>query len=110
MGQAEVAQSIVHTEHSLFLTSLIINKALWNSFDTATQQIFADAALKAARIERQESVEDIALTQARAKQEGIKVVELSAEDVAKFKAATAPVTAAYAEKLSAGLVAKVQQA
>lgn len=110
MGQAEVAKSIVHTEHSLFLTSLIINKQLWNSFDTATQQIFADAALSAARVERQESIDDIALTQARAVEEGIKVVSLSAEDVAKFKAATASVTAEYAEKLTAGLVAKVQQA
>ena len=110
MNQAEVAKGILHTEHSLFLTSLIINKALWNSFDTATQQIFADAALNAARIERQESIEDIALTQARAKEEGIQVVELSADDVARFKTATAPVTAKYAERLSAGLVNRVQSA
>ena len=110
MNQAEVAKSIVHTEHSLFLTSLIINKTLWNSLDTATQQIFADAALSAARIERQESIDDIVVTQARAKQEGIKVVEFSQEDRAKFKAATAQVTAKYAEKLTAGLVSKVQSA
>jgi TRAP-type C4-dicarboxylate transport system substrate-binding protein len=110
MNQAEVAKSIVHTEHSLFLTSLIINKVLWNSLDTATQQIFADAALRAARIERQESIDDIAVTQARAKNEGINIVEFNAEDRAKFKAATAPVTAKYAEKLTAGLVNKVQNA
>jgi TRAP-type C4-dicarboxylate transport system substrate-binding protein len=110
MNQAEVAKGIIHTEHSLFLTSLIINKALWNSLDTATQQIFADAALSAAHIERKESIEDIYVTQARAKEEGIRVVELSADDVAKFKSATAPVTAKYAEKLSAGLVSRVQNA
>ena len=50
------------------------------------------------------------MTQARAKEEGIRVVELSADDVAKFKSATAPVTAKYAEKLSAGLVSRVQNA
>jgi TRAP-type C4-dicarboxylate transport system substrate-binding protein len=89
---------------------LIINKTLWNSLDTATQQVFADAALAAARIERQESIEDIALTQARAVNEGINVVHFSAEDKATFKAATAPLHAKYAEIFTAGLVGQIKSA
>jgi TRAP-type C4-dicarboxylate transport system substrate-binding protein len=110
MQQAQHAASIAHTEHSLFLTSLIINKDLWNGLDTATQQIFADAALAAAKIERQESIEDIALTQARAVAEGINVVHFSAEDKATFKAATAPLHAKYAEIFTAGLVGQIKSA
>jgi tripartite ATP-independent transporter DctP family solute receptor len=110
MQQAQHAKSIAHTEHSLFLTSLIINKDLWSTFDTATQQIFADAALSAAKIERQESVEDIALTQARAASEGINVVHLSAEDKAAFKAATAPLHAKYDAIFTSGLVGQIKAA
>ena len=110
MKQAQHAESLVHSEHSLFLTSLIINKDLWNSLDTATQQIFADAALAAARIERQESVEDIAITQARAKEEGINVVHLTEEETATFKAATAPLHAKYDAIFTEGLVGKIKTA
>ena len=110
MQQAQHAQSIAHTEHSLFLTSLIINKDLWNSFDTATQQVFADAALSAAKIERQESIEDIAKTQARAITEGIQVTHLTAEEKASFKAATAPLHVKYDGIFTKGLVGKIKSA
>lgn len=110
MQQAQHAKSIAHTEHSLFLTSLIINKDLWNSFDTATQQIFADAALSAAKIERQESIEDIALTQARAVAEGIQVTHLTAEEKAEFKAATAPLHVKYDGIFTKGLIGQIKSA
>lgn len=83
---------------------------MWNSLDTATQQVFADAALSAAKIERQESIEDIALTQARAVAEGINVVHFSAEDKAAFKAATAPLHAKYDSVFTAGLVGQIKSA
>lgn len=110
MKQAEVSKSIAHTEHSLFLTSLIINKDLWNSFDTETQQIFADAALSAAQVERQESIADIASTQARAKQEGINVVHLTSEETASFKAATADLHVKYDSIFTQGLIGKIKLA
>lgn len=110
MQQAQHTESLVHSEHSLFLTSLIINKDLWNSFDTATQQIFADAALAAARIEREESVADIALTQKRAVTEGINVVELSDADKAAFRAATAHLHGKYDAVFGKGLVGQIKSA
>jgi TRAP-type C4-dicarboxylate transport system substrate-binding protein len=110
MKQAQHAESLVHSEHSLFLTSLIINKDLWNSLDTATQQIFADAALAAAKIERAESIADIAQTQTRAVEEGINVVRLSDEETAQFKAATAPLHGKYEAIFTEGLVSKIKLA
>jgi TRAP-type C4-dicarboxylate transport system substrate-binding protein len=109
MRQNEVATVINHTEHSLFLTSIIINKGLWASLDAETQQIFADAAIEAARIERVESLEDIEAVQIRAKLDGIKVSFLSETERAKFKLATKVVYDQYQDYFSAGLVEEIKR-
>lgn len=109
MRQNEVASVINHTEHSLFLTSIIINKDLWNSLDSNTQQIFADAALEAAKIERDESLEDINIVQARAKTDGIKVSHLSDTERAKFKTATEKVYVQYQDFFSPGLIDQIKK-
>jgi len=77
MKQNETASVINHTEHSLFLTTIIMNKGLWNELTVEQQKIFADAALSAAHIERAESLEDIDITRDRAVADGIQVVDLS---------------------------------
>ena len=77
MKQNETASVINHTEHSLFLTTIIMNKGLWNELTVEQQKIFADAALSAAHIERAESLEDIDITRNRAVADGIQVVDLS---------------------------------
>lgn len=77
MKQNETASVINHTEHSLFLTTIIMNKGLWNELTVEQQKIFADAALSAAHIERAESLEDIGITRDRAIKDGIQVVDLS---------------------------------
>lgn len=77
MKQNETASVINHTEHSLFLTTIIMNKTLWNELTVDQQKIFSDAALSAAHIERAESLEDIGITRNRAVKDGIQVVDLS---------------------------------
>jgi TRAP-type transport system periplasmic protein len=110
MNQAQHSKSIAHTEHSLFLTSLIMNKDLWDSFDAETQQIFNQAALAAAQVERQESIEDIAKTQARAESDGITVTRLSERDTAEFKAATADLHDKYDGIFTKGLIGRIKTA
>jgi tripartite ATP-independent transporter DctP family solute receptor len=109
MRQNEVATVINHTEHSLFLTSIIINKGVWNSLDSATQQIFADAALAAAQIERNESLDDVVAVQTQARQDGIQVSYLSATERAKFKLATEVVYDQYQDYFTAGLVEQIKK-
>jgi tripartite ATP-independent transporter DctP family solute receptor len=77
MKQNETASVINHTEHSLFLTTIIMNKGLWNELTVEQQKIFADAALSAAHVERAESLEDIDITRDRAVADGIQVVDLA---------------------------------
>jgi TRAP-type transport system periplasmic protein len=110
MNQAQHSKSIAHTEHSLFLTSLIMNKDLWDSFDAETQQIFNQAALAAAQVERQESIQDIAKTQARAESDGITVTRLSERDTAEFKAATADLHDKYDGIFTKGLIGRIKTA
>lgn len=110
MNQAQHSKSIAHTEHSLFLTSLIMNKDLWDSFDAETQEIFNQAALAAAQVERQESIEDIAKTQERAVSDGITVTRLSERDTAEFKAATADLHDKYDGIFTKGLIGRIKTA
>lgn len=109
MKQNEVATVINHTEHSLFLTSIIINKGLWASLDAETQQIFADAAVEAARIERVESLDDVEVVQTQAKKDGIQVSFLSETERVKFKLATEVVYDQYQDYFSAGLVDEIKR-
>lgn len=108
LKQNEVCDVINDTGHSLFLTSIITSQKFWDSLEPGLQAIIRMAASNAARTERVESVEDIAMVQQRCKDEGIDVVKLPEEEVAKFKAATVPVYAKY-EREFGGLIARIQQ-
>ena len=44
--------TIIDTQHSLFLTSIVVNVDWWNSLDNETREIFSSAAFEAARNER----------------------------------------------------------
>jgi TRAP-type transport system periplasmic protein len=89
LGQNKVSKVVNHTEHSLFLTSILVGSKVWESLSAEEQAIVADAAKVAARHEREISIADVALTQARCEQDGIEVVRLSKEEQARFADATA---------------------
>lgn len=110
MKQNETASVINHTEHSLFLTTIIMNKKLWNDLTVEQQKIFQDAALAAAHIERAESLEDIEITRERATKDGIKVVDLHSKVRDEFKAATGTVYTELADMFSPGLIEGIKKA
>ena len=109
MGQNRTATVINHTEHSLFLTTIIMNKGLWNSLTVEQQQIFQDAALAAARIERAESLEDIGITQQRAIDDGMQVNFLTVDQQQQFKQATAVVYDKYQNYFNNNLITRIQK-
>jgi len=109
LNQASVSKVINHTEHSLFLTSILVGSDFWATLDADLQQIISEAALVAARHERELSIEDIALVQARAESDGIEVIKMSAEEQARFKAATQGVYAKYQDYFTAGLVDSIKR-
>jgi tripartite ATP-independent transporter DctP family solute receptor len=109
MRQNETATVINHTEHSLFLTTIIMNKGLWNELTVEQQKIFADAALSAAHVERAESLEDIDRTRTRAKLDGIQVVDLDARTRARMQDASTKVYQDLDHMFSPGLIEAIQR-
>lgn len=109
MRQNETASVINHTEHSLFLTTIIMNKGLWNDLTLEQQKIFQDAAFAAAHIERAESLEDIEITRDRAVKDGIQVVDLDPRVRQQFKSATAQTYTELAGMFRPGLIDEIKR-
>jgi TRAP-type C4-dicarboxylate transport system substrate-binding protein len=109
MRQNETATVINHTEHSLFLTTIIMNKNLWNDLTIEQQKIFQEAASSAAHIERAESLEDVRITRDRAIKDGIRVVDLKSEVVSQFKNATKSVYDKYKDFFSRDVIQRIQR-
>lgn len=108
LGQNAVSKVINHTEHSLFLTSILVGEQFWNSLSEDLQKIVADAAIVAARHEREISIADVAATQERAAKDGIEVIVMSSEEKAKFQEATKEVYVKYEDYFTAGLVSAIR--
>ena len=110
LGHNKSANVINHTEHSLFLTSIVTNTKLWSSMDEQTQKVFANAALSAAKIERQESLKDIEKVQAQAKEDGIETVVMKNAEKEKFMKTTQPLYNKYNSVFGNGLLDSIKSA
>lgn len=109
LDQYKSFNTVNDTKHSLFLTSIIVNKDFFAKFDAETQAILSEAAFNAARQERTESVADIPNIIKQCAENNIPVVAMSAEEEAKFKEITAPVYDMYRDYFTAGLVQRIQE-
>jgi TRAP-type transport system periplasmic protein len=109
LDQYKSFSTVNDTKHSLFLTSIIVNKDFFAKFDEATQKILSDAAFIAARQERTESIEDIPNIIKQCEENSIPVVAMTAEEEAKFREITAPVYDMYRDYFTAGLVNKIRE-
>lgn len=107
-GHHEVANYINDTQHSLFLTSIITNQTVWGKMDEQTQKIFAKAALRAAKIERDESIEDNFKVQKQASDVGIETVKMTARENQKFKDALMSVYPKYESYFGYDLVNSIR--
>jgi TRAP-type C4-dicarboxylate transport system substrate-binding protein len=108
LGHDKVSRVINHTEHSLFLTSILVGTDFWNTLSPELQTVVSESAKVAARHERTISIEDIVTVQARAEADGIEVVKMSKEEKARFAQATEVVYAKFADYFTPGLVEKIQ--
>jgi TRAP-type C4-dicarboxylate transport system substrate-binding protein len=108
LGHDKVSKVINHTEHSLFLTSILIGTDFWNTLSADLQAVVAESAKVAARYERVISIDDVAKTQARAEADGIEVIKMSKEEQARFAAETKVVYDKFENYFTAGLVQSIQ--
>jgi tripartite ATP-independent transporter DctP family solute receptor len=110
MNQNEVCGYINNTEHSLFLTGIIINENFWNSLSKEHQEAIKISAYEAAQAERVEAVEDVELVKQRCIADGIKVIDLPKAEQEKFKSITEKVYTKYQNYFTPGLVDSIKQA
>lgn len=97
---------LINTKHNLFLTSIIIGNAFWDTLSADEQSKFSEACAYASRLERKWSVEEAEEFAAKKDHSDIGVVytELNEEDTAKFKQATASLYDKYRDFFYPGLI------
>lgn len=76
---------VLKTNHSMFLTTILVSNKFWNSLTEDQQEAFRKAALDASRQERQWSLEDAEKFEAEAQANGVTITEMSESDRQKLK-------------------------
>jgi len=93
----EVVKIVNETEHRLFLTGVVINQDFFSSLPKEHQTVIANAALRAARMEREQSIEDGIASRKSASQHGVKIIALSKSEHARLELASLPVYEKFPE-------------
>lgn len=109
LKQNEFSKVLNDTQHSLFLTSIVINQDFWKSLTPAQQQAVREAAVSAARLERKQSIADAEVTKEQCKKDGIQVVSLPKAEQEKFKTLMQPIYKKYENYFSNNLIGQIQK-
>lgn len=100
-------QSVIHSEHTLFLTTMLISDKFWNKLSPDVRNIIKNAAIDAGRKERAETIKDGKETKERMIAEGKQVVEISKEDDAFFRQRAQNVYTEFSDFFEVGLLDKI---
>ena len=106
--QNTVAETILEPNHRLLLTNIIINKDFLAGLTAEQQQVMKEAALEAGRYERAVAVAEVEPTKVRCEQDGIPVVQLSAQDEQLFREKSEQVYVQFANAFTPGLVDSIR--
>jgi len=76
---------ILKTNHSMFMTTIVVSNKFWNSLTETQQAAFRKAATAASRQEREWSIEDAAKFESQAVEKGITIIDMSDEETKLLK-------------------------
>ena len=88
---AEVQKHLAITNHQYNPQSLIFSKKVWDQLSGAEKKVLQDAAVEAAKFQRQTSRDAATSTLAELKKAGMQVTEFSAAEQAKLREKLKPV-------------------
>lgn len=91
----EVQKYLAITNHQYNPQTVIISRKLWDALSGDEKKIVSDAALEAAKYQRQVSREQAGRALEDLKKDGMQVTELSAAELEKFRAKMKPVIAKH---------------
>ena len=103
------AKNFLKSEHSLFLTDILISDKFFQELSKKDQDLFVIAASKAARLERKWSQEDADKFEETAKERGCDIVELSAEDQKEMRSKAEPIYEKWNKEFFPGLIKGIQK-
>jgi len=108
LEQDKSCKLINDAEHSLFLTSIIIGKDFWAGMGEDMQSMLQETATTAARMERKESIEDVATVKEMCTKDQIQIVTLPQEERVRFQQATEYLYEKFEPMFSEGLVNSIR--
>lgn len=76
---------VLKTNHSMFMTTIVVSNKFWDTLTESQQQAFRQAALVASRKEREWSIQDGETFEANAVKNGVTITEISKEDQLELK-------------------------
>jgi TRAP-type C4-dicarboxylate transport system substrate-binding protein len=109
LRQNEVTKSVIDTEHSLFLTSMIIADSFWEKLSPEVKSIIKKAAIEAGREERAETIRDGERAKQNLIKEGATVNPLSVQEKEWFKQKSKVVYEQFESMFAPGLIDKIQK-
>ena len=98
------AKNWLNSQHSLFLTDILISESFFKSLSEKEQGLFVKAANKAARLERKWSQDDADNFEATASERGTTIVTMSDEDKAEMREKAQPLYEKWSSKFFPGLI------
>jgi tripartite ATP-independent transporter DctP family solute receptor len=104
----EVQKNLVISNHQYNPQSLIFSKKVWDTLTADEKKLLGDAALEAAKFQRQASRDASGTALDNLKKNGVQVTELSPAELAKFREKMKPVLAKHAEVVGADTVNALQ--
>ena len=109
----ESQKHVTNTQHSMYLTTILMNDELWNGLSVSEQMYFTDAAKICARAERAKSVqdaEDIKNDISKQKERGIESIkDLSPEETKLLREKLDKVTDKFAKFFGNNLVDRIRK-
>ncbi len=108
LGQDKQAKILNETNHSLLLTSIIMNKKFFDALPEDYKKIVKDAAIVSARAEREYSIAKALETKKEAIFKGITVVTMSDIEMARVKTALNPLYTQFGPMVGSDLVKAIQ--
>jgi len=110
LEQNQVLQSVLDTQHSLFLTSMIMRNDFYEKLSPEVKAVLKEAAIKAGRKERETTIQDGEEAKEKLKAEGIEVHLLTPEEKAEFIEKTKVVYQEFKDTFTPGLIDKIKKA
>ena len=109
LEQNQVTESVLDTQHSLFLTSMIMRNDFYEKLSPEVRAVLKEAALKAGRKERETTIMDGEEAKEKLKAEGVAIHELTPEEKAEFIEKTKVVYEEFKDKFTPGLIDKIKK-